>query len=407
MNRFKFVTVVWGTDFTDAFLKVCLPSQLFPGNLVHFARHTDSIYQIYTTAKDADIIQKSNAFRDLSAIMPVEIAEISGMSYVGKYQAMTQCHAHFIRSSRDDDCAFVFMSPDIVWADGAFARLLELAEIGKRLVAIGSVRLTKETFVPALLKQYCKDDTLQPFTPRQLVNLALRHLHPVTKSQFWDTKKKHSTHFGHLIWPVNNEGLIVRLFHLFPLLVKPVDKDAVPIRATDSDADYTFKACPNFDDVYVIQDSDEMCYMDFTGLRQLCELTNPNNPNFVQSTENVAKWANQNTYALHREFVKHKIRFHWDDCSEKWRGVEQESDTVVETILLLIEDSGYAPLSRMRYFSPKFLADRLRWLRPVGFLKEICSRLFLPIMRRIYGSNIRIRMVTNADAAFSKKNDAF
>ncbi len=409
MNSFKFVTVVWGTDFTDNFLKVCLPSQLFPGNLVYFAQHTNSIYRIYTTTKDAEVIRKSSAYRNLLTIMPVEMAVISGMSYVAKYQVMTQCHAHFIRSAANDDCAFVFMSPDVVWADGSFARLLEIYESGKLMVVAGSVRLLKETFIPDLKKQYSRNDILQPITSRQLVKLALGHLHPVTLSEFWNVNEMHSTNFGHLIWLVKDEGLIVRQFHLFPLLVKSVDKDAVPIRSTD--ADYSFKACPNPDDVYVVQDSDEMCFMDFTGLSQLNELIDHKNPDHIQSIENVVNWANQNTHKLHLEFVKQRIRFHWADCSDKWRDIEQQSDAVVEATLSLIEDSGNAsvsaPLSKRRYLSPNFLLGKVRQKGAIGFFKQVFSTVVQPLLRKIYGHNIKIRMVTDAHTVFSKKNDAF
>ncbi len=406
MNRFKFVTVVWGTDFTDAFLKVCLPSLLFPDNLVHFVRHTDSIYRIYTTAKDAEIIQKSNVYRDLSAIMPVEIAIISGMSYVRKYNPQTQCHAHFVKSARDDDCAFVFLIPDAVWTDGAFARLLEIFKSGKRIIAISTPRLVKETFIPAFLERYgSKDGTIQPVIARQLVKMAMDHLHPDTLLQFWNPKKGPGMIPGIFYWPVNQEGLLVRHFHLFPLMIKPVNRDAVP--AVTIDADYSLKACPDPNDVYIVQDSDDMCALDFTSVTQTQTAIVPRD----QGIEEVANWAKACTDSFHREFVKNSIRFHWDDCSEKWRDVEQESNTIVEAVLLILEDSrnvgAPVPLSRMRYFSHRFLADKLHQLGPIGFLKEFSSKLFFSIMRRIYGSNIRIRMVTAADTAFSKKNDAF
>lgn len=168
MNRFGFVAVVWGAAFTDAFSKVCLPSLLSPGNLIYLAERTDSRFCIYTTRKDAQVIRASAGYKTLSAIMPVDIVAISGVSYVRKYEAMTQCHAHFIRSNRGNDCAFVFVSPDIVMGDGGFARLLQISKSGKRLVAMGAVRLLKETFIPAYLGLYCKDGKHQAIRPREL-----------------------------------------------------------------------------------------------------------------------------------------------------------------------------------------------------------------------------------------------
>ncbi len=393
VDRFRFVAVVWGADFTDAFLKACLPSQLFPGNLVHFAKHSNSIYRIYTSDRDAKTIQESGVYRSLSAIMPVELAVISGMSYVGKYKAMTQCHAHFVRSTRDDDCALVFMSPDVVWADGAFARLLEITKSGKQGVAISTPRLARESFIPAFVKEYSKDGILQPIMPRQLVRIALDHLHPVTTSQFWGSRKNSSMTPSVSYWPVNQEGLLARQFHLFPLMIRPVDRDAVPTISVDND--YWLKACPDPADVYVVQDSDEMCAVDFTSVSDTNDLIKPGSQNVKEVTD----WTRWNTHALHREFVKHKIRFHWFDLSENWRDVEQRSDAIVESILSLIDVSGNAStqhgLSRMRYFSPRFLAGKVRRKGVVGLLKQAISTLVYSLLRQMYGPSIRIRMATN------------
>lgn len=407
MSKFRFVAVVWGYDFTDNFLKVCLPSQLFPGNLIFFAKHTNSIYRIYTTAKDAEVIRKSSSYKMLLAIMPVEMAIISGLSYVPKYKAMTQCHAHFIKSFANEDCAFVFMAPDVVWADGSFTRLLEIFQSGKLMVVAGSVRLLKETFIPELKKQFSRNDSLQPITPRQLVKLGLSHLHPVTLSQIWGDDETHGTNFGHLIWKVNDEGLVIRQFHLFPLLVKPLVKEAVPTRSTD--ADYPLKACSNLDDVYVVQDSDEILFLDFTSLSQVTELIVHGDHNFIQSEDNAAKWASENTHIMHRQFVKKKIRFHWAKCSDKWRGTEERSDAVVQAILSRIEDgdndSVPAPPSKWRYLSVGFLLGKVRQKGAIGLLKQVLSAVTQGLLGKLYGNSLEIKVATDAHIGCSNSSE--
>jgi hypothetical protein len=389
MIHFRFVAVVWGTDFTEAFQNVCLPSFLTPGNLGFVAQNTDSLFQIYTTPQDRKTICQSPAYRRLSAIMPVEIAEIRGLSLFPKYQVMTQSHAHFIRSAQGDDCPLVFVSPDIVLADGSLTRLLEVAESGKRLVAMGAVRLVKETFVPAYLQQYRRDGIVQPIAPRELVKLALEHLHPITKSMLWNPDGDSETTPLDLLWAVGQEGLILRQFHPCPLMVWPIDKDAVPIHTVD--ADYTCKAVPNPADVYVVQDSDDICLMDFTSLSQAEQL---NAHGGGHSMENVAEWARRNTHDIHRECVKYNIRLHWTDCSEKWRKVEEQADSVVGEILSLTEATGKQSepmhFSRMRYFSPGFLIGKLMEKGIVAFLKQIFNRVALPVICWLYGGSIRI-----------------
>lgn len=391
MDGFRFVAVVWGGEFTDAFLNVCLPSLLTPGNLGFVAEKTKSCFYIYTTPRDAKAVRESPAFRQLATMMSVKIAEVRGLSFFSKYQAMTQCHAHFISAAQGEDCPFVFVSPDIVLADGAFVRLADIAESGKRLVAIGAVRLLKETFVPAYLHQYREGDVVRPISPRQLVALALEHLHPITVSCFWDPKDQQGATPLDLLWRVEQEGLLLRQFHPCPLMVWPVDKDAVPVCTID--ADYTRKAVPDPSDVYIVEDSDDMCLMDFTSARQLQDLSAHGGGH---SVEHVAAWARENTHEIHRECVKHRIRFHWADCSQKWAEVEESSDSVVAEILSLTEERSASvepvKLSRMGYFSPLFLYRKFRQKGAIGFLKHTCAMLVLPVIRRLYGGTVKITL---------------
>lgn len=395
MNRFAFVMVVWSDDFTEAFLKVALPSQLFPGNLVDFARQTDSVYRIYTTTKDAETIRKSEAYERLTALMPVQIAEIHGMSHVGKYKAMTQCHVHFIRSIIDDDRTAIFTDPDSVFADGTFARLLDVSRKGKRLVVIGNIRVARETFIPAFLEQYGKEGMLQPVAARQLIRMAMHHLHPVTRASCCDQTQTTSIFPGALYWPVAEEGILARQFHLHPLMVRPVDRNALPTVSIDSD--FMAKVCPDPADAYVVQDSDEVLMLDFSPSSHMSEHIKPG----AWNIDEMARWVTVHTDPLLREFVKHKLRFHSCDCSKsKWANAEKSSDVVVESILSLQGrfDAPVPPptLSKTRYFSPAFVLRKLLQRGTIGFLKLAYTRSFHPFLRRIYGSSIRIDMATHA-----------
>ena len=112
--QFRFVTVAWGATFRDAFLKVSLPSQLSPRNLPYISQHVDGRYCIYTTPKYAEVIRQSPAYAALSKIMRAELFLISGIDRAGKYRAMNQCHAHFIRSAAAEDCSLSFSNPAVV-----------------------------------------------------------------------------------------------------------------------------------------------------------------------------------------------------------------------------------------------------------------------------------------------------
>jgi hypothetical protein len=379
--------VVWGAAYTDAFLNVCVRSLLSPGNLPVFAKHTDSHYTIYTTEADFPRFQSSAVFGRLTDLVKVEFGVIRVPGFVDKYKRMTQCHAHGISSMRHEDCGFFIMSPDVVWADGSFARLLELSRLPTRLIAMATMpRVVKETFLPAYANRLSGRDAL---SPRDLVSLSLEHMHPVTRSQFWDDPARTGTGPGDLLWRVGDEGFVVRAFQLQPVLIRPVDRDAIPEVAFD--ADYPRKACPNPTDVLVITDSDEVHCVDFTSL---------GTPNLVlagyQTVEGTTRWAAANTDTFHRALVTHTVRIHRTDMSHAWTAAERRSDEVIAEVLSRLEDLNMASvpkLSLLRYVSWRFFHAKWREKGSRWLLERALLRIVAAALRFLGLDRLRVRTI--------------
>lgn len=322
--NFRFSHVVWGQAFTSRFLRACLPSQLSPGNLPRMAGLGEVTYRIYTTAADAETIRRAAAFRSLATLANVEFAEISGLAWVGRYHAMTQCHAHFLQCYSQNDDSLIMANPDWIWADGAMARLVELSSAGKRLVAITTPRVAAETFLPDYLRDF-GDIGGRAALPRELVRLALRHLHPITRTRMWENTGLRSC-AGELWWQIENEGLLARQFSLHPLMVRPRRGDPLPQRTID--ADYIASLELVKDEMHVVIDSDDLLVLDFTSVDVRPEASPESN-----TIDEVVAWARSMTLARHREFVLHRVRFHAGDPSAAWDPVERRSDEVVTEIL--------------------------------------------------------------------------
>lgn len=407
MNKFRFVIVVWGRDYTIPFLEFCVPSLLFPGNLPFFASNTNSSFHIYTTKKYAKLVKRSNAYERLSKIMPVEFSIFSGVSQVGKYKVMTQCHAHFIQQFSGEESAYIFLSPDVVWADGAFARILEIFNSGKKAIVGCFCRLNKETFLPQIFERFRNNGILQPINPREMVKMAMDNLHPETHELFWKKDNTLRNTFPSLMfWRVGNEGILMRHFYITPILVKPINRNLCPDAALD--ADYFLKTGILASDIYVVEDSDDICLLDFTAVshrRQAVTSTK-------MGVSDVTLWAKRNTHKFHRMFVKHKIRFHCEDFSGDWEEIEQKSDGVVNSILSILDKSSdvgglehgddceyIAPGSvnpeivytKKRFLSPIFLFSKFRQYGYKEFVKKIHSSLIIGFFEKVFGGKIKIK----------------
>lgn len=387
--KFRLMTVVWGADYTKAFRDVCLQTLLSPANLPAF-REVDAMYRIYTTEECLAPLRKSRSCKELATIMPVEFAVISGISYVGKYAALTQSNAHFIQEhAGQDDVAMIFISSDVVWADGALAGVRRIADAGKRLIAFATPRLSKETFLPALRNAFgTSDGRLRPVGCRELVRMSMDHLHPETVAQFWQGDRTRRTD-GVFFWPVEGEGLLLRQAHQFPLMIRPGSAGILPNVALDSD--YVARVPLEEDQIHVVEDSDDICAMDYTA-----SAPQPAAPPAGGAIAEMADWVAVHTRARHRDFLRCRLRFHWKDCSERWREVERQSDVAIEDLLERIGGRDAPPrvvtASPMRYIRPTFLARKIREQGTGGVLRTAYDRVAHPILRRVHGPTIRIRM---------------
>ncbi len=303
--NFHFVTGVWGDSYADLFLNVALPNHISSGNLGTFHGRDGSVYKIYTTSKDAERIKNSPVFSKLAGIMSAEIVLIDDVNVEIKHSAQMECHRRAIRAADRDGAILVFLSPDSIWSDGTFANLARLAAAGKRAVMVAGIRLVKETFVPVFLEgYYSKADLTASISSRELVKLALDHLHPITKSLFWGSREFNPGWPSHLYWQVNKEGLLARCFHLHPLMVNPYERSVLPL--TTIDGDYIFLACPNPDDWYVVEDSDEIVGCEISSLSQNAGDIAPNSSSIIE----LATWAKYRTNLHHRQIVMHRTQFH-------------------------------------------------------------------------------------------------
>jgi len=335
MINLRFVNVVWGEAYTDTFVNVCLPSALSAGNLGYVAANSRSSYRIYTTPKDAEKILQSRAGRQLAKLMKLEISRVDAALPVDdpsasstcpqKYNVMSLCHTHFIKTACNDGSAMVFLSPDLFWAENSFQRLFEIAQSGKRLLMIGALRLSKESFLASLHQHHFKGGVLQPIAKRDLVGLALKHLHPETKSLVWDSGTSNAWP-SLLLWKAHSEGLILRAFHLHPLMVRPIRHDIFP--AVTIDDDYIAHVCPDPEDEYIVRDSDEMVAFELSRHSARAEFVVPQD----QNTSRVAQWARTHANPKHQRFVQHRIRLHATALTETWRASEERSDQAVSEI---------------------------------------------------------------------------
>jgi hypothetical protein len=320
--RIYFSTPVWGDGHIELFKTIGLPSLLSPSNLPSLAEPAQCRYFIYTRPQDVENLKDCEAFRRLEGLIPVAIHALPD-SMEFPYLVLSKCNSDTLRHADEDDVAAVFLPPDCVWSDGSLANLQKLADAGKSVVHISGVRLNKDTATPDLLRRRDQDGAALNVPARELAEFGLRNLHPVAISHFW------GEHGGTLVptnlyWTAPGQGLVIRCFHLHPLLVKSQIKFARFSGTIDDDL--VLAACPDRSTEYIVDDSDEILTF---------ELSPPQHqvgalPYSKNSVASIAAWAEMGANARHRQLAAHTIRLHYTPVDrEVWAPVEAEADRIV------------------------------------------------------------------------------
>jgi hypothetical protein len=333
-----FIVPVWGEAYTRLFADVCLPTLVSPGNIPALPHPERHVFTIYTTPEDRFIVEASPAFRRLAQVIKVEFHPIRAR--VGRisdpYDVQSDCFRRAIRRADAAGCAMVFLTPDLIMADGSLRALARIADTPVRAVLGVGIRLDKARTSQRLASYRSETGDAIAIAPRDLVRLALDTLHPIAKSHMFHAESE-DVLLSNLYWRVANDGLLARCFHLHPFLVYPRVKNA-PFTNT-VDGDYLEAACPDPAETYVIADSDEFSAWELSDADRRVPTMSRAKP-----LEDLLSWVRRKTTPRHRALIRQPIRIHCGmSDAALWQQVEQESGESMAKLVAFAEQAGPPP----------------------------------------------------------------
>ncbi|MBP2294319.1 fasciclin domain-containing protein [Azospirillum rugosum] len=320
------VTALWGDWHTRVFTEMNLRTLLAERNLPLFAREVRCTYLVYTRATDAGWIASSAAWQALARIMPVHIEVLPDSAFTNPIDTHVAIWHAGADRARNDGAYMLTIPADFAWADGAFATIAGHLAAGKRAIYYMCIRVVHETFAEDFAAAARPGELAVRFTPRQLMALTMRHLHPLHAAYTRDC-----AHFAHhmeySIWPVEGEGFIMRLLVGSVLCYDP--------RRFDLDPKFSLAQAESVEDVAVIDDSDDMYSVSLTPLLK------DRNWYFTRrrtDPDEVGGWWLQYDGAFQWPLAQRWLRFHTGDMTpDAWRRVGRQSDFFVVQALLARE----------------------------------------------------------------------
>lgn len=335
---------VWGPPFLELFEKVALPSHLTGETLAEIMPSDDVRYVVYTTAEDASevvsILNRAKIGSDISivvkAIDPDEIAKIG--SDLIDYPLMSACQNIALKEAAERDAAVAFVLADTIVLRGTIARAIRSVRAGKRAVLVPSLQVDRSTFLPEFLElangSHLGDSALRNDA---IVGLALSHLHPSVKALHVDARRFLSRWPSVIYWPVGNEGLIARAFHMHPVLVRQ-DNASATINST-LDGSFVGTFCSDFDEVDVITDSRDGGLVSLELESQKSELISE--ASGPAQRDDIINWAAKfsDSFGI-RTFFDHPAEFRTADRTEEaWQEAREKSEEFVSKIMTRLASS--------------------------------------------------------------------
>ena len=178
-----FSVALWGEEFVRTFLDHCLPTQLAPQNLPAAAEKLSAVYRIFTTPEDIELFEDHWAVRRLHEVLPTEIIPVDIPAKLSIHEMVSDYHHVIVREARDKARWLIFLTPDLVWADGSFGNMAAiLKEKDPDILVMATLRTDADRMMPEI-ERLVEANPESPIIipPRRLVSLSISNLFSLSK----------------------------------------------------------------------------------------------------------------------------------------------------------------------------------------------------------------------------------
>ena len=189
MLRIRLLTVVWGNEFVDRFLKLTFRSLAAPQNLPQIVQRHDVAYDIYAPPEDIARIKAFPLFAALSETVnfrfhPFALKEINAADSMSHWMLWQRA----VSAAREEDVYVITVGADHIFADGGIARWVELFEQGYLAIYCPGIQVATETVEEELTLRFSGHGMIALPLP-DLFNVMFRHMHPVMITMFRDSPR--------------------------------------------------------------------------------------------------------------------------------------------------------------------------------------------------------------------------
>jgi hypothetical protein len=327
--KVRFLVPVWGKHYIERFTRLSLPSLLASGNLPALSNFVELEIVILTASANYVDFKKESTFQALRRIAPFHfvaiddliIDQLSGVILTLAYlRGVTETRADMVNRH------FLFMNSDIVLADGSLRSVAKHILDGRRIILANSIRAVSEDVEEPLRSAVDQERHTLTITPRELVAMAMKSLHPTQIAKIINNDLCHSIHVNQFYWQVDANTMISRHFLMFMLCLKP-ERIVTEVHAF---CDYSFvpEMCPSGGAI-AMEDSDDFFALEMQLRESESDFLRIGRPTVGKIAESLSRWTTQ----VHREdSLNHTLIFHSRDLPAGTEAMCREADRFIREI---------------------------------------------------------------------------
>lgn len=299
------LVAVWGKWHVEQFFELGLPCLMAEENIPALQKdHEEVRLVIYTRASDLDSFEKSPVFQRCREIVSTDLIGMPDSEFTKTNPIET--HHRLWKEGLDQAAkkeAWVgFIPPDIVISNGFLKTTAELIRRGNWAVYVQQHRVTAETFIPELKERF-PDPFKTEVAPRQLVDLLIRHVHPV-QAAYFRSQRHFCPHIELLFYPVSPTEFYGTTVNTLPIAADsrrflPNDKGHIVAANTE-----------DHDQIGFITDSDDGVLIGTGPMGQYSEMF----MNFTRMSPNgLARWLQAFYSSCYPTMLKQDYHYHTNE----------------------------------------------------------------------------------------------
>jgi hypothetical protein len=296
---------VWEDHHTGLFLRFGIPFLLAASNIGSFPNRSLKVH-VMSRRADFERMRQSVVYQQLSKVTDIQETEIDDLIDLSvPHRAMTECYLNAVRMlDRPSETVTIFPTPDCILSRNALSFIRERMEGGWHGVMVCGLRITLETAGPILDEMLERSGAADSIEERELTDLVLKNLHPITMTCSVDSPNFMTSWPSHVYWiSPHRDWLEAHCFHLHPIAVRGVPAN-IDINTT-IDGEYLTGLGIDADSLFVCENSDQF----------ICVEISPESKTiggkFGRFSKKLVVRFSVSCNSLHRQFFIHAIR---------WRG---------------------------------------------------------------------------------------